>query len=52
MNRMYVVQWKSKVNGRSGRGTRKLDREEAERLVAELNREFPDIDHEVADAPD
>jgi len=46
----YVIQWKSKVNGRAGRGTKLFDREEAERLVAELNREYPQIEHEVSPA--
>ncbi len=46
----YVIQWKSKVNGRAGRGTKHFDKEEAERLVAELNREYPQIDHEISPA--
>jgi hypothetical protein len=46
MNKSYVIQWKSKVNGRAGRGSRLLDRAEAERLAEELNREYPDIQHE------
>jgi hypothetical protein len=41
-----VIQWKSKVNGRAGRGTREFDREEAERLAQELNHEYPQIHHE------
>ncbi len=50
MNKSYVIQWKSKVNGRMGRGTKLFDREEADRLALELNREFPQIEHEVVDA--
>ena len=46
MSKSYVIQWKSKVNGRAGRGTKLFDRVEAERLAAELNREYPDIQHE------
>ncbi|HVV00221.1 MAG TPA: hypothetical protein VHH88_02595 [Verrucomicrobiae bacterium] len=42
----YVIQWKSKVNGRAGRGTKEFDREEAERLALELNQEYPQIHHE------
>jgi hypothetical protein len=49
MNKTYVIQWKSRVNGRMGRGTKVFDREEANRLVQELNREYPQIDHEVLD---
>ena len=52
MNNSYVIQWKSKVNGRAGRGTKRFDREEAERLVNELNHEYPQIDHEAVPAPD
>jgi hypothetical protein len=47
MIKYYMVQWKSKVNGRSGRGTKHFEKEEAERLVEELNREYPQIEHEV-----
>jgi len=43
----YVIQWKSLVNGRAGRGTKHFDREEAERLAEELNREYPQIHHEA-----
>lgn len=46
MNKMYVIQWKSKVNGRAGRGTKMFGREEAEQLARELNEEYPDIFHE------
>jgi hypothetical protein len=47
MNNSYVIQWKSKSNGRAGRGTKRFDKEEAERLVEELNREYPQIEHEA-----
>ena len=49
MNKSYVIQWKSKVNGRAGRGTKLFEKEEAERLVEELNREYPQILHELAE---
>jgi hypothetical protein len=45
MNNSYVIQWKSKVNGRAGRGTKRFEQEEADRLVEELNREYPEIEH-------
>jgi hypothetical protein len=51
MNNSYIIQWKSKSNGRAGRGTKRFDREEAERLVEELNREYPQIEHEAVAAP-
>lgn len=47
MSKTYVIQWKSKVNGRAGKGTKLFDLEEAEALAAELNLEYPDIHHEV-----
>ncbi len=50
MSNRYVIQWKSKVNGRAGRGSKLFERSEAERLVEELNREYPDIVHEVAES--
>jgi len=50
MSVAYVIQWKSKVNGRAGRGTKQFERREAEQLAEELNREYPDIEHEVVRA--
>lgn len=50
MNKLYVIQWKSKVNGRAGRGTKTFERSEAERLVEELNQEYPQILHEAVEA--
>ncbi len=47
MSERYVIQWKSKINGRAGRGTKLFGREEAERLATELNREYPNIEHEI-----
>ena len=52
MNNNYVIQWKSKVNGRAGRGTKRFEREEAERLVQELNLEYPEIEHSAIPAAD
>ena len=50
MNKMYVIHWKSTVNGRAGTGTKLFHRDEAEALVRELNREYPQIEHEIQEA--
>ena len=47
MSNSYVIQWKSKVNGRAGRGTKRFEKHEVERLVEELNREYPQIEHKA-----
>ena len=47
MSNTYVIQWKSKISGRSGRGTKRFSLPEAEGLAHELNREYPDIHHEL-----
>jgi len=47
MSDTYVIQWKSKVNGRAGKGSKAFGREEAEQLADELNLEYPQILHEV-----
>jgi hypothetical protein len=47
MHTSYVIQWKNKVNGRAGKGTRQFNRTEAGQLVEELNEEYPQILHEV-----
>ena len=50
MSKQYIIRWKSTVNGRAGKGTKLFDREAAERLVEELNREYPQIVHEIVEA--
>src|SRR5438105_8331041 len=50
MSKSYVIQWKSTVNGRSGRGTKLFDFEEARELAQELNQEYPAILHEPVEA--
>jgi hypothetical protein len=50
MSKKYVIQWKSKMNGRAGRGTKRFNLEEAEGLVNELNQEYPNIHHEILDS--
>jgi hypothetical protein len=50
MNTKYIIQWKSKVNGRAGRGTKVFELDEAQQLAQELNQEYPEIDHEVAES--
>jgi hypothetical protein len=47
MSKKYIIKWKSKVNGRAGRGTKLFEREEGADLVQELNRDYPDIEHEL-----
>jgi len=51
MSAKYVIRWRSKVNGRAGRGNKEFTREEGERLVAELNQEYPDIQHDLIEPP-
>jgi hypothetical protein len=46
----YLIQWKSTINGRAGKGTKLFAFEEASRLAAELNREYPGIHHEAVEA--
>jgi hypothetical protein len=43
----YTIHWKSLVNGRIGAGTLLFEKEEAERLADELNRDYPGIHHEA-----
>ena len=50
MSNKCVIKWKSKVNGRAGKGTKIFDASEARRLAEELNREYPQIEHEAVDA--
>jgi hypothetical protein len=43
----YAIHWKCAVTGRIGTGTILFEKEQAERLAAELNDKHPDIDHEA-----
>jgi hypothetical protein len=43
----HTIHWKSTVNGRIGAGTFLFEREDAERLAEELNRNYPGIHHEA-----
>ena len=43
----YAICWKSIVSGQIGTGTKRFEKEDAERLAAELNKDYPDIVHEV-----
>ena len=47
MNKNYVIHWRSRTNGRIGTGTTRFNRDEADRLVEELNQDFPEIEHLV-----
>ena len=43
----HAIHWKSTVSGQIGTGTKRFEKEEAERLATELNEEYTDIDHEA-----
>jgi len=50
MKTMYVIRWKSTVNGRAGKGTKVFNRADGQQLIDELNREYPQIHHELLEA--
>jgi hypothetical protein len=43
----HAIHWKSSVTGTIGTGTRRFEKEDAERLATELNESYPEIDHEA-----
>jgi hypothetical protein len=43
----HAIHWKSTVSGKIGTGTKLFEKEEAERLAATLDEDYPDIDHEA-----
>jgi len=43
----YAIHWKSTVSGSIGTGTKRFEKDAAERLATELNEQYPDIDHEA-----
>jgi len=50
MSKAYVIQWKSLVNGRGGKGTKLFELDEARLLANELNQDYPAIQHEPVEA--
>jgi len=50
MKTMYFIRWKSTVNGRAGKGTKLFTRGDGQQLIEELNREYPQILHELVEA--
>lgn len=51
MSNTYLIHWKSNVNCRAGKGSRQFSLEEAQRLVEELNHDYPEIEHVLIEAP-
>jgi hypothetical protein len=51
MSESFVIQWKSTVNGRVGKGTKIFNRKEGEELIEELNSDYPEMIHELVIAP-
>jgi hypothetical protein len=47
MKKTYVITWRSRIGPAAGQGKKRFDREEAERLAQELNREYPGFIHEA-----
>lgn len=47
MSKSYVISWNSRLGPAIGRGKKLMEREEAERLAAELNEDYPDFIHEA-----
>ena len=43
----YAIRWTSTVSGTVGTGTKRFKQAEAARLAAELNRDYPEIEHEA-----
>ena len=47
----YVIRWQSSINGNLGTSKIRFEKEEAEHLAEELNRDYPLIHHEAVPAP-
>ena len=43
----HAIHWRSTVSGTAGTGTKLFEKEDADRLAAELNEKYPDIEHEA-----
>jgi hypothetical protein len=47
LKKTYVISWRSRIGPAAGQGKKRFEREEAERLAEELNREYPGFIHEA-----
>jgi len=47
----YAIRWTSTVTGGTGIGTKLFAQEDAKRLAADLNEDYPDIEHEAVIPP-
>jgi hypothetical protein len=47
MKKTFAIAWRSRIGPAAGQGKRRFEREEAERLAEELNREYPGFIHEA-----
>jgi hypothetical protein len=43
----YAIHWKSNVSGTMGTGTKRFEKDAAERLAKELNENYPEIQHDA-----
>ncbi len=43
----WRIHWRNIANGRTGTGSKSFTREEAEKLVVELNEDYPEIEHKA-----
>lgn len=43
----YAIHWTSTVSGTVGTGTKRFKQAGAEQLATELNRDYPEIEHEA-----
>ena len=44
----YIIEWKSKTTGATGKGTEYMDYYQATQYVKLLNKEHPEIHHKLA----
>jgi hypothetical protein len=44
---LFIIAWLNTTNARKGRGTRQFPRVEAESLADELNKDYPEIEHQA-----
>jgi hypothetical protein len=47
----YAIHWKSNVSGTMGTGTKRFEKDVAERLAVDLNGSYPEIHHEAMIPP-
>jgi hypothetical protein len=50
--KLYTIAWRSKTTGAEGEGTMKMSKDVGKRWIKRLNRDEPELEHYLKEAPE